>query len=133
MKLKLKNEEIKGIGFTKIHRLRFMDEEPVIIETAYLPHNILPGIENIEKEYFELGSLYDLMEQRWGLFPSWSDSVLFARLTSEEEMKLFKDEERVPIIVSWKLILSQANQLIEITQSVFGKHYLFEYNAFRGS
>lgn len=46
-----------------IERLRIGDGEPVVLDTAHLPANLFPGLEDVD---FERRSLYDVLETDYG-------------------------------------------------------------------
>lgn len=69
----------------KISRLRFANEEPVALETAFIPEALFPGIENEDLEH---GSLYEIMERKYGLFPTWSEGVFEATAADDEQAEL---------------------------------------------
>jgi GntR family transcriptional regulator len=128
-KLQISKEELGDTGYLKLNRLRCMDDIPMMIETAYLPVKVFPGIEQVERAYFEHGSLYELINRRWHTTPFWADGVLAARLTTDEETKIFGYAAPIPAIVAWNITYSQEQRIIEFTQNVHGRDYVFEYPA----
>jgi GntR family transcriptional regulator len=79
----------------RISRLRFANEEPVAIETAFIPEALFPDIENEDLEH---GSLYEIMEQKYGLFPTWSEGVFEAAPADEEQAELLDLEPGDPVL-----------------------------------
>ncbi|MCL4458971.1 MAG: GntR family transcriptional regulator [Chloroflexi bacterium] len=53
-----------GEAITRVKRLRFAEEEPLILEITHLPTALVPGI---LEEDLRIASLYDLLETKYGL------------------------------------------------------------------
>jgi GntR family transcriptional regulator len=85
-----KNEKV-----LKLSRLRFANEEPVAIETTYIPEGIFPGLEN---EDLENGSLFEIMEHKYGQFPTWSEGVFEAAAADEEQAQFLDLEPCDPVL-----------------------------------
>jgi GntR family transcriptional regulator len=79
----------------KISRLRFANDEPVALETAYIPEALFPGIENEDLEH---GSLYEMMENKFGQFPTWSEGVFEAAAADDGEAELLDLEPGDPVL-----------------------------------
>jgi GntR family transcriptional regulator len=79
----------------KISRLRFANEEPVAMETAFVPEALFPGIENEDLEH---GSLYEIMQQKYGQFPTWSEGVFEAAAADDEQAELVDLEPGDPVL-----------------------------------
>jgi GntR family transcriptional regulator len=84
-----------GSAVIKITRLRFIDDEPLILATTYLPHDRCPGV---EKEDFRTQSLYELMERRYGLVITHGHRLIGAVAANEYEAGLLKIAKGAPLI-----------------------------------
>jgi GntR family transcriptional regulator len=51
----------------RLRRLRFADEEPMGVQTAYIPMRLVPRIDELS---FAGASLYDILATRYALFPA---------------------------------------------------------------
>jgi GntR family transcriptional regulator len=83
-----------GSKVIKLKRLRFVNDEPIVIVTTYLPFNKCNLI--LEKD-FEKESLYTVLEKDCGYILSKAVRELEAILAGEYEASLLKIEEGAPI------------------------------------
>ncbi len=58
-----------------LKRLRLADQEPVAVETAYLPCRICPGL---LQEDLAGNSLYTLLAEKYNRVPTWADAEIEA-------------------------------------------------------
>jgi GntR family transcriptional regulator len=58
-----------------LKRLRMADGEPMGLQTAHIPLNLVPGL---EKENLENVSLYHILQSRYGLYPARARETYFA-------------------------------------------------------
>lgn len=83
-----------GAPLFEIRRIRFADDEPVAIETAYVNYAICPGIEAHD---FAVESLYDVLAADYGVHVGHGqERISIARATSEE-VSLLQVEEGSPV------------------------------------
>ncbi|MEM7346967.1 MAG: GntR family transcriptional regulator, partial [Chloroflexota bacterium] len=69
-----------------VKRLRYADDEPIGIQTAYIP---LPSNQTIiQEELDQFGSLYALLENKFGLLPIEADATLEATAATQAEAVL---------------------------------------------
>jgi GntR family transcriptional regulator len=80
----------------KLVRVRFANDEPVAIETAYLPDKLVPGIEN---EDLNKISLYETLENRFGLYPTLSEGIFEAAPTDRWQAELLNLKPGEPILI----------------------------------
>ncbi len=62
-----------GEEVLRIERLRFADEEPMALNTSVLPRHLVP---DLKEEDLENGSLYEILERRYGLLLSRAEQTL---------------------------------------------------------
>jgi GntR family transcriptional regulator len=56
-----------GAPVFRLRRLRLADEEPMGLQTAYIPVRLVPGIDTLS---FEDKSLYEVLASRYSLYPA---------------------------------------------------------------
>jgi GntR family transcriptional regulator len=71
----------------RLQRLRMAEGEPLGIQTAFVPLALAPGL---ERERFETGSLYDILERKYGLIAATARESHFAALLSRPQCRLLK-------------------------------------------
>jgi GntR family transcriptional regulator len=79
-----------------LRRLRLGGEEPLSLMTNYLPSRLVPGL--AEKSAL-IESLYELLEQRYGLVPSRAVDVVETRAATDEEAERLLIEPWSPLLV----------------------------------
>ena len=76
---------------TVIRRLRTLEGEPVCLMTNYLPTALVPGL---EVTGFESESLYEVLQDRYGLYLAYADEEVTARDATAAEQKAFAVEDQ---------------------------------------
>ena len=104
-----------GAAVVRVRRLRTADDEPMAVEEAFLPVARFPGLEG---EQLEDGSLFELLEERWGTRPATAEQRVFSVEIVGEDANLLHvapgragllfrtillDEEGVPLGYAWSL------------------------------
>jgi GntR family transcriptional regulator len=84
-----------GDPVVKLIRLRFVQEEPMVLVTAYLPHALCPGL---EKADLEKQSLYAYLESQCGLVIARGLRRIEAVLASEYEAELLGLDPGAPLL-----------------------------------
>ena len=101
----------------QIERLRYADDEPMGIQLAYLP---LAADQTItSEELLEFGSLYTLLETKFGLIPIEADETLEAIIVDEREASLLKIEERSPLLLLERTTYSQHRRPMEFVKMFY--------------
>jgi GntR family transcriptional regulator len=78
-----------GAGVVRVHRVRTADDEPMAVEQAFLPAARFTGLES---EDLAGGSLFELLEARWGVkLPFGEQRVVAVRIADEEAQLLEVD------------------------------------------
>jgi GntR family transcriptional regulator len=90
--LKLK----QGAPVIHIDRLRFVDEEPLVLVATYLPAARCPGLEAVD---FTRRSLYEYLETAYGIVIARGHRVLEAVPASEYEAGLLGVKKGAPLIL----------------------------------
>jgi GntR family transcriptional regulator len=79
-----------------IERLRFVNNEPIVLVTTYLPQALCAGLERFD---LSSRSLYDILENELGLELSHGRRVIEAVPANEREALLLQVEERDPMVL----------------------------------
>ncbi|RXZ83533.1 GntR family transcriptional regulator [Paenibacillaceae bacterium] len=77
-----------------LERIRFADDQPVVVVTSYIPCHLAP---NFLYENLEESSLYELIESKYGHQISHATRVLEAINVFEEDVKLLKVEPQASV------------------------------------
>ncbi len=79
-----------GKEVVKLTRLRFIEGDPIIITTSYLPHQKVPGILNYD---FREVSLYSTIEKEYNYYIEKAYRSFEPRLVNEDEAELLEMEK----------------------------------------
>src|SRR5260370_26965890 len=69
----------------KLVRLRFVEDEPLLISTTFLPYRLFPGLENEDLSHV---SLYAVMREKYGVQLGHGTRLVEAVPSTEEEAEL---------------------------------------------
>lgn len=106
----------------KIHRLRFADETPMMIEVRYISLRLCPGIER--KDFS--GSLYDIYERDYGLHLVEIQQMLSAVMLDPVTQRFFDLAEPVPAFRVEGVTFSGKEMILEMEDSIYrGDKYRF--------
>lgn len=97
-----------------IERLRHVDEEPIMLETSYLPSSLCPGL--TELSYLE--GLYDLLETTYGIYIARAEEYLQAVTATPDEAALLEIPKDTPVFLVERISFSPQNQPVEFRRSV---------------
>ncbi len=107
-----------------LRRLRLTDNEPMAVETAYLPTRYFPGLEEEE-----LGgrSLYQLMREKYGLVPTRAIQQITAVPCPSTEAGLLGIAKKSPVLHIYRTTFDQSECVIEEVESYYrGDKYIFQ-------
>lgn len=98
-----------------IKRLRLTDDEPMGIQTAYLPANLFPGLLDEDLS----GSLYQILEKEYNIVPAFATEVYYATLLDGHEADLLRapSSSLVGLVVE-RRAFSQDGRPIEFVSSI---------------
>ncbi|HEY8364533.1 MAG TPA: GntR family transcriptional regulator [Haloplasmataceae bacterium] len=77
----------------KITRLRLADDEPVIIETSYLPVNRFP---NLTREKLDNTVMYDIFREEYGVDFSKAEEIFKPVITRSHEARILNIKNDIP-------------------------------------
>ena len=99
----------------RLRRLRFANDEPMGLQTAYLPMRLVPGIEQVS---FVDTSLYEVLASRYALHPASARETHRAVLVSREEGALLRIPAGSPALAAERLTSLKDGSPLEYVQSV---------------
>jgi GntR family transcriptional regulator len=106
-----------------LKRLRLANDEPVAVETAYLPCRLCPGLVN---EELNNQSLYVILTEKYQLVPTWADAEIEATMATKEEADLLELKAGEPVLTARRVTFSANYDLIEVVKSVYrGDRFTF--------
>lgn len=110
----------------KIHRLRFADEVPVLLEVRYVSQKLCPDID----KYDLSGSLYDIYRTAYRLRLSEIRQNLSATLLDESTKEFFNVSETTAGILLTSVTFCAPNTALEMERSIYrGDVYRFSVTA----
>jgi len=104
-------------------RLRLVDDEPLSLQTAYLPVDLCPDLEENDLT----GSLYGLLEARYGLRLWTGREVLRARCATPYEADLLRIKKNLPVMYMERSTYAANGMSVEYLEAVWrGDRYDFK-------
>jgi GntR family transcriptional regulator len=100
-----------------IERLRLGDNEPIGIQSAYLPPFSDSMFTRAELDRF--GSLYSLLEAKFGVVPSEADETLEATAANEREAELLDLKVGSPLLFLERTTYSQQHRPMEFSTMLY--------------
>lgn len=107
----------------RVKRVRFADNEPMAIQTAYLPEKFFPGL---SREKLEEGSLYKALQEEYGIeMAGAEESYRVTLIRKEDEAMLLKVPIESPALHCVRIASLKNNIKFEYTESVLrGDRYV---------
>lgn len=99
----------------KIKRLRLADDEPLMVETSYLP--IRPFL-SLKKEQLEQKPLYDVFSEDFEQKIRLADEEFYASIATEEDAEVLRIYSDSPVLHLIRVTYNMKNEVIEYTLSV---------------
>ena len=99
-----------------LHRLRFINGRPVMIQQSWLPHSLCPGILAND---FSTASLFEVLSRDYNLRVVEGQQTISARLASTEECRLLKLPAHGVVLTVDALEFSQLRRPVEFSISIF--------------
>jgi len=130
-KLAQKLKVVPGSPVFEIRRLRMANDEPMALETVYLAQARLPGF---DATALSSGSLYELLDQRYGVQIRSANQQLQATVLNEEEAALLEVPAFSPSLLVERVTLSGNGEVVEYGKSLYrADRYRFELNVVRSA
>ena len=112
----------------RLCRLRAVDSEPVSLQTSHLPASLCPDLEENDLT----GSLYRLLETRYGLRLCTGREILRARCTLPHEQQLLAVPRCTPVMDMERVSYAVTGQAVEYLEAVWrGDRYDFSVSLSR--
>ena len=110
-----------GASVVVIHRLRFADESPLGIQTAYLPSARFPGLEHADLTW---QSLYTYLEAQYGVVLAEAHETFSATTIAGEDARLLNVQDGVCGFYVERLTYDQKQEIFEfVTSTMRGDRY----------
>lgn len=106
------NRNDKVYEFT---RLRLADNEPMMLETTYIPYELFPGI---AKKDLEARPLYNILIDEYDTVFSKAEEIFRPTLLTEEEAEKLGYIKGGPAFLLERITYNSFNKVIEYTKSV---------------
>lgn len=100
----------------EIQRVRLKDGEPLALELARIPQRLCPGLERFN---LARSSLYEILEQSYGLRPETCNEEISAEIPSSQQRKLLSLPARTAVLVINRKTYMDDGRPFELTRSVF--------------
>jgi len=112
----------------KLCRLRIVNGEPISLQTAYLPCELCPKLDEDDLTL----SLYRLLESRYGLRLWTADGILRARCASPIEAQWLQIYETMPVIYMERVTYAVTGVAVEYLEAAWrGDRYDFKVSMMR--
>jgi GntR family transcriptional regulator len=116
-----------GAGVTKIMRLRFVDQQPLLLETSYLPTALCPGLEH---EDLAMQSLYTVLHQRYGVSLHAAHQSLEATIANDYEAELFGIAPGMAMLLLEGLAFDEQKRPVEYFKAIYrGDRFKFTFTS----
>lgn len=99
-----------GSQVIHLHRLRFVNDEPIQIVTSYLPYALCPLVATVD---FTSTSLYEYLEQQYGFGLVHARRSIEAVAANETEARLLDIERGAPLLMLDSVSFTRAQKPIE--------------------
>jgi GntR family transcriptional regulator len=110
----------------KVHRLRFADDVPMLLEVRYISSRLCPGI--VEKDLE--GSLYNIYEESYGLHLTEIQQKLKSIILDSSAMEFFDLTDLTPGILIEGVTFCGRQTPLELERSIYrGDKYQFTVSA----
>ncbi len=128
-KLAQRLKVMPGTQLLEVRRLRLASDEPMALETVYLVHSRVPGF---DAAVLATGSLYELLEARYGLQIRAASQQLQATVLNEEEAGALGVAPFSPSLLVERLSHAGSGDVVEYAKTLYrADRYRFEVQVMR--
>lgn len=99
-----------------IHRLRLINQEPVMLEEFWMPVHCLP---ELERHDLTGRSVYEIMETEYGVSMKWARRTLEPVVAAEYEAELLGIEAGAPLMLERRLTYDQSERCVEYGKDLY--------------
>jgi len=122
----------KGSRVLRIKRIRTGNGSPIGIQDSYLA--LEPGQEITREEVERRGSIYDILQEKFGIYPAEADETLEVTLASADEAHLLQIPEGSPLLLNERTLWSQNRKAVEFVKILYrGDRYKYTVRLTRKS
>lgn len=107
---------VVGQPLVCVRRLRLAEDEPMALQTNYLPAALCPGL---PAKDLEGGSLFEILKSDYGLRLVDAETAVSAELASEAEAGLLHLEPPASLLVTEQITYLDNDQPIEFVRSLY--------------
>jgi len=107
--------QVLGYPLYKIVRLRVVDNIPLMVESAFIPAE---RVEGLEKADLERRSLFAVLEEEYGMIPSWGEEKVSITYATADEAELMGVQEGAPLFWIVSQTYDQTGNLMEYCRTV---------------
>lgn len=105
----------EGDEVYELIRLRYVQDEPIIFETSYIPLKYFP---NLTEEKLRKSSLYDLMQDEYSVFVVRAKEIFEPVLVRGYESQFLEVEEGFPALLLDRIAYDLNEQPVEFCRSI---------------
>jgi GntR family transcriptional regulator len=109
--LQLKEEE----HVMELMRVRYVEDEPMILETSYIPAKYFP---NLTWDLLKQNSLYDLMQKEYGIIVTKAKEMFEPVLIRSYESEVLQVEEGYPALLLDRIAYDSSEMPVEFCRSI---------------
>ncbi len=99
-----------------LERVRLANERPVALQTAYLPYRMVPGLENVN---LTNRSLFEVLRERYYIYPAWTEAVVEAASALSEEAHLLNLKTGEAVLVVKGLTFTETFEIVESVRTIY--------------
>jgi len=99
-----------GDKVAKIERLRYIENEPILTVTTYIPYNLCP---TILEEDLENNSLYEILKSKYNINLIWGERIIEAITAESRDAKLLKVKKGAPLLFLRSITYTENNVPVE--------------------
>ena len=100
----------------RINRLRFVDDEPMSVDTLYVPAHLVPGLTAADLEQH---SFYDLLESRYGIDVATAVQTIEPTALNTDEAALLHVPEYDPALLFERVTEDGQGRVVEFAHAVY--------------
>ncbi len=97
-------------------RLRLADNKPVALQSSYILHQMVPGMEAMELQDL---SLFTVLREQYYIYPAWTEAEMEARKADEATAALLNLEAGEPVLVVRGLTYNDSFEIVESVETVY--------------
>ena len=91
-------------------RVRQVEEKPIALQSAYIPHKICPGL---EKQDMKNKSLFAVLREEYYIHPAWTEAIVRSELAGKGDAELLNINVGDPMLVVSGLTFTEAFEVVE--------------------